>query len=106
MYFVSGLCVSVLISNLCGLQILALGDAIEDKRLEQRRAANLLSCATRLLNLLLKLWLELTDKEMGVLENCLTPVITESEEQVDRIPLLRLGVKVHDNATDLWILHS
>ncbi|XP_064598108.1 protein PTHB1-like [Liolophura sinensis] len=62
-------------------QIVALGDAIDDKRLEQRRAANLLSCATRLLNLLLKLWLELTDKEMVVLESCLTPVITESEEQ-------------------------
>ncbi|KAH9495744.1 Protein PTHB1 [Bulinus truncatus] len=62
-------------------QILALADAVEENSHAERLAANNLSSATYLLNLLLKLWLDMSDTEFNVLESTLSPIVISSEDQ-------------------------
>ncbi|KAK7112873.1 protein PTHB1-like isoform X2 [Littorina saxatilis] len=62
-------------------QILALGDAVEQNQMAEAVAANNLSCGTYLLNFLIRLWTDMTDEEFKVLENAVSPVVSESAEQ-------------------------
>lgn len=62
-------------------QILALGDAVEQNQLAQAVAGNNLSSATYLLNFLVRLWTDMTDAEFKVLENSISPVVSDSTEQ-------------------------
>uniref|UniRef100_A0A2C9K7V7 PTHB1 N-terminal domain-containing protein n=1 Tax=Biomphalaria glabrata TaxID=6526 RepID=A0A2C9K7V7_BIOGL len=62
-------------------QILALADAVEENSQAERLAANNLSSATYLLNILLKLWLDMSDEEFKVLEATLSPIVSSSEDQ-------------------------
>jgi len=62
-------------------QLLALGEAEEEcERAIEAAAANL-SCGTRLVNCLIKLWTNMTDKDFEVLQTALSPEVSESEEQ-------------------------
>ena len=63
-------------------QLLALADAAEDNRYQQAKAAAALSCGTRLLNLLIKLWKDMNANEFKALESALTPCVTDNGEQV------------------------
>ena len=49
-----------------------------------KSAAADLSCATRILNLLLKLWQDMTDDEYIVLEGALTPDVSDNGQQVSQ----------------------
>ncbi|XP_025097943.1 protein PTHB1-like isoform X2 [Pomacea canaliculata] len=62
-------------------QILALGEAVEESKMSQAVAANNLSSATYLLNLLIRLWLNLSNEEFAVLETTISPVVSDSAEQ-------------------------
>ncbi|KAK7506674.1 hypothetical protein BaRGS_00002149 [Batillaria attramentaria] len=62
-------------------QILALGDAVEQNQMAQAVSANNLSSGTYLLNFLIRLWTDMTDDEFKVLENSISPVISDSTEQ-------------------------
>ncbi|KAL8618805.1 hypothetical protein ACOMHN_000233 [Nucella lapillus] len=62
-------------------QILALGDAVEQNQLAQAVAANNLSSATYLLNLLICLWTDMVDEEFRVLENAISPYISDGSLQ-------------------------
>ncbi|KAM7442291.1 Protein PTHB1 [Porites harrisoni] len=62
-------------------QLLALGEAEEDcERAIEAAGANL-SCGTRLINFLIKLWTNMSDKDFEVLQTALSPEVSESEEQ-------------------------
>lgn len=50
--------------------------------MSQAVAANNLSSATYLLNLLIRLWLNLSNEEFAVLETTISPVVSDSAEQV------------------------
>ncbi|XP_041374621.1 protein PTHB1-like [Gigantopelta aegis] len=62
-------------------QVLALADAVEDNSNAQQVAANNLSSGTYLVNLLIKLWMDLTDEEFRVLESTLSPIVNDSDQQ-------------------------
>ncbi|KAJ8320825.1 hypothetical protein KUTeg_002412 [Tegillarca granosa] len=62
-------------------QILHLAEAVEDNNTSQVIAANSLSSGTRLFNFLIKLWTTMSDEEYKVLQNCITPIVQESQEQ-------------------------
>lgn len=64
-------------------QILMLADVIEGNTAEQELAANSLSCATRLLNFLIRLWYpdDMTDEEFDTLNTVLSPTVSISEHQ-------------------------
>ncbi|KAK2178858.1 hypothetical protein NP493_524g01017 [Ridgeia piscesae] len=69
-------------------QLIAMGDAVEQNTQVKHQMAVRLSAATRLLNLLIRLWQDMSEEEAAVLEATLTPDITESiskgwEETVD-----------------------
>lgn len=55
---------------------------MEENSQAERLAANNLSSATYLLNILLKLWLDMSDEEFKVLEATLSPIVSSSEDQV------------------------
>lgn len=61
-----------------------LADVIEGNTAEQELAANSLSCATRLLNFLIRLWYpdDMTDEEFDTLNTVLSPTVSISEHQV------------------------
>lgn len=62
-------------------QILALGDAVEQNQMAQVVAANNLSSGTYLLNLLIRLWTDMTEEEFKVQENAVSPVVSDSADQ-------------------------
>ncbi|GFO18472.1 protein pthb1-like isoform x1 [Plakobranchus ocellatus] len=62
-------------------QILALADAVDENSVAEMVSANNLSSGTYLLNLLLKLWVDMVEEEFRVLETTLSPVVNASEEQ-------------------------
>jgi len=61
-------------------QLLALGEACENAQMAIIYAGSALSSATRIINFLIKLWANLSPKEVDILEKCLTPEIPESPE--------------------------
>ncbi|RUS77451.1 hypothetical protein EGW08_014789 [Elysia chlorotica] len=62
-------------------QILALADAVDENSTAEMVSSNNLSAGTYLLNLLLRLWVDMSDEEFRVLEATLSPVVNASEEQ-------------------------
>ncbi|XP_028409077.1 protein PTHB1-like [Dendronephthya gigantea] len=62
-------------------QLLALGEAEEDCQRAIQRTVIALSCGTRMINLLIKLWTNMTDKEFRILESTLCAEIAETESQ-------------------------
>ncbi|KAK3791729.1 hypothetical protein RRG08_011523 [Elysia crispata] len=62
-------------------QILALADAVDENSTAEMVSANNLSAGTYLLNLLLKLWVDMAEEEFRVLETTLSPIVNASEEQ-------------------------
>lgn len=62
-------------------QLLALGEAEEDCQRSIQHAIVALSCGTRLFNLLIGLWTNMTDKEYRILEATLSADIVETESQ-------------------------
>ncbi|KAJ7390596.1 Protein PTHB1 [Desmophyllum pertusum] len=62
-------------------QLLALGEAEEECERAIETAAYNLSCGTRLINFLIKLWTNMTDKDFEVLQTALSPEVSESEDQ-------------------------
>ena len=62
-------------------QMLALADASEENRRQQMAAATSLSCATHILNVLMKLWQDMSSQEFAVLEASITPVVEDSADQ-------------------------
>ena len=55
---------------------------MEQNQVAQAVAANNLSSATYLLNFLIHLWTDMVDEEFKVLENAISPIISDSMEQV------------------------
>ena len=55
---------------------------MEQNQVAQNIAANNLSSATYLLNFLIRLWTDMVDEEFKVLENAISPVISDSTDQV------------------------
>ncbi|XP_067018157.1 protein PTHB1-like [Acropora muricata] len=62
-------------------QLLALGEAEEECERSIEMVASNLSCGTRLLNLLIKLWTNMSDKDFEILQTVLSPEVSESEDQ-------------------------
>ncbi|PFX24103.1 protein PTHB1-like [Stylophora pistillata] len=62
-------------------QLLALGEAEEECERAIEAAAYNLSCGTRLINFLIKLWTNMSDKDFEVLQTALSPEVSESQEQ-------------------------
>ncbi|XP_068751344.1 protein PTHB1-like isoform X1 [Montipora capricornis] len=62
-------------------QLLALGEAEEECERGIEAAASNLSCGTRLVNFLIKLWTNMSDKDFEVLQSALSPEVSESEDQ-------------------------
>lgn len=50
--------------------------------LAQQKAANNLSSGTYLLNFLLRLWADMTDEEVKILNSTLSPVVSSCDDQV------------------------
>ena len=63
-------------------QLVAIGQTIEADQYKLRKAAASLSCATCMLNLLVKLWQAMTEDEFVVLEGALSPVVCDNGQQV------------------------
>lgn len=63
-------------------QILHLADTIEENNQSQEVAALSLSSATSLFNYLIKLWTNMSEEEYKVLQQCVSPVVSSSTEQV------------------------
>lgn len=63
-------------------QILHLADTIEENNQSQEVAALSLSSATSLFNYLIKLWTNMSEEEYKVLQQCVSPVVFSSTEQV------------------------
>jgi len=59
-----------------------MGDAVEQNTQVKHQMAVRLSAATRLLNLLIRMWQDMSEEEAAVLEATLTPDITESISKV------------------------
>eukprot|EP00795_Rhopilema_esculentum_P013477 gene13477-4356_t len=62
-------------------QLLALGEAAEDSQRQCMLYGNALCCGTKLVNLLIKYWTGMNDKQFEVLQSCLSPVVSDSDEQ-------------------------
>ncbi|XP_064646409.1 protein PTHB1-like [Lineus longissimus] len=62
-------------------QLLALADAAEENVRNLARVSSSLSAATYLLNLLILLWTNMSDKEFYVLQSSLCPQVNDSEDQ-------------------------
>lgn len=62
-------------------QLLHLADAVEDNTKSQEAAANSLNCGTRLFNFLIRLWTSMSDDEFKVLEQTITPIVPNSQDQ-------------------------
>lgn len=63
-------------------QILHLADTIEENNQSQEVVALSLSSATSLFNYLIKLWTNMSEEEYKVLQQCVSPVVSSSTEQV------------------------
>ena len=70
------------LSHTLYFQLLALADAAEENLRVQDQRASSLSAATRMLNMLIRLWSDMSDHEFSILEAALTPVVTENGDQV------------------------
>lgn len=68
--------------NKVSLQILHLSDAVAENKRSQRAAASDLSCATRLLNTLIRYWAKMNDAEFAALQSAISPVVSDNGEQV------------------------
>ena len=68
--------------SLLYLQILHLADAVEDNTRSQEMSANALSSATYLFTYLIKLWTSMSDDEFKILQQTVTPIVSDSVEQV------------------------
>ena len=64
------------------VQILALGEALEEIYKAQTVAANNLSSATYLLNFLICLWTDMSEEESKLLEGAISPVVYNGTDQV------------------------
>ncbi|XP_032228416.1 protein PTHB1 isoform X2 [Nematostella vectensis] len=62
-------------------QLLALSEAEEECERAIEASSNALSCATRLINYLIKLWTNMSDKEFEALQMVLSPRVSQSEDQ-------------------------
>uniref|UniRef100_A0A0B7AJ40 PTHB1 N-terminal domain-containing protein n=2 Tax=Arion vulgaris TaxID=1028688 RepID=A0A0B7AJ40_9EUPU len=62
-------------------QILALTDAVNENWSAEQMTANNLSSGTSLLNLLLRLWADMTKEEVKVLDSTLSSVVNPSDDQ-------------------------
>eukprot|EP00794_Sanderia_malayensis_P017473 gene17473-19220_t len=62
-------------------QLLALGEATEDAQKQCIQCGNALSCGTRLVNLLIRLWTGMNDQQYEILQQCLSPVVPQSDDQ-------------------------
>ena len=68
--------------NTLFFQILALADAMDENQRAQERAAASLSCATYMINQLIRLWRDLPSEEFAILESSLIPIVDDSGSQV------------------------
>ncbi|XP_031552881.1 protein PTHB1-like [Actinia tenebrosa] len=62
-------------------QLLALSEAEEECERAIEQCSVALSCATRLINFLIKLWTNMSDKEFEVLETVMSPIVSQTEDQ-------------------------
>jgi len=62
-------------------QLLALGEAAEDAERQCMLYGNALCCGTKLLNLLIRLWNGMNEKQFDILASCLSPVVSDADDQ-------------------------
>ncbi|XP_065655590.1 protein PTHB1 isoform X2 [Hydra vulgaris] len=62
-------------------QLLALGEQIENTQLALLHASTALSSGTRLINLLIKFYVSMSDDDFGILQNIVTPNVSDTSTQ-------------------------
>ena len=67
---------------LCLLQILAAAEDVEKNNKRQQSLSAELSCSTRIITLLIRLWLNLCPADVAVLEAALTSKVSDTTKQV------------------------
>jgi len=65
------------------LQITAVADEVEDNNKRQQQLSAELSCATRIITLLIQLWLNLCPADVTVLDAVLTSEVIDATKQVE-----------------------
>ena len=62
---------------------MAVADDVESNNKQQQSLSAELSCATRIIVLLIRLWLSLCPADVAALEAALTSVVNDATKQVD-----------------------
>jgi len=84
------------------LQITAVADDVENNNKHRQLLSAELSCATRIITLLIRLWLNLCPADIAVLEAALTSEVNDATNQVDLCETVKCSVSVDVITGVMW----
>ena len=76
-----------------------MADVMEEKKADLQRRSAELSCATRIINLLMRISSDMNPEEVVLLESALIPTVVDYSTQVLSVNYLRSVLKLPDDAS-------